>query len=114
MRLRASFASSTATNSTPLLNATEASWRSSGESWSDPWTPERNCADLTPQEQDAIAGAYEDAQLGALRKGMLVLALAVLVTLFLTGRLPRDPLVPPDEEAPAAAGAVPDPAGLTG
>jgi len=70
--------------------------------------------DLTPQEQDAIAGAYEDAQLGALRKGMLVLALAVLATLFLTGRLPRDPLVPPDEEAPAAAGAVPDPAGLTG
>jgi EmrB/QacA subfamily drug resistance transporter len=70
--------------------------------------------DLTPQEQEAIADAYEDAQLGALRNGMLVLALVVLGTLFLTGRLPRDPLIPPDEEAPAPAGTVPDPAGLPG
>ncbi len=61
--------------------------------------------DLAPAEQDAIAGAYEDAQLGALRNGMIVLALVVIGTLFLTGRLPRDPLVTADEEAPASGDA---------
>jgi EmrB/QacA subfamily drug resistance transporter len=59
--------------------------------------------DLSPEEQDAVGDAYEHAQLGALRNGMVVLALVVLGTLFLTGRLPRDPLVPPDEGAPAEA-----------
>lgn len=61
--------------------------------------------DLSPAEQDAVAGAYEDAQLGALRNGMIVLAVVVLGTLFMTGRLPRDPLIPADEEAPATGAA---------
>jgi hypothetical protein len=57
--------------------------------------------DLSPEEQDAVGDAYEDAQLGALRNGMLVLALVVVGTLFMTGRLPRDPLALPEEEGPA-------------
>jgi MFS family permease len=61
---------------------------------------------LSQEEQDAILREYEDAQLGGLRQGMLVLGLIVVGSLFLTGSLPRDPLTPPDEEdapAPVAA-----------
>ena len=53
---------------------------------------------LSSEEQDAILRAYEDAQLGGLRQGMLVLGLIVVGSLFLTGSLPRDPLVQPEEE----------------
>lgn len=53
---------------------------------------------LSQAEQDAVLRAYEDAQLKGLRKGMIVLALIVVGTLFLTGRLPRDPLVHADDD----------------
>jgi MFS family permease len=53
---------------------------------------------LSSEEQDAVLRAYEDAQLGGLRQGMLVLGLIVVGSLFLTGSLPRDPLVQPEEE----------------
>jgi hypothetical protein len=62
---------------------------------------------LSADEQAAVLGAYEDAQLAGLRQGMLVLALVVVATLFATGRLPRDPLAPPDEEEVPAPVAVP-------
>jgi Na+/melibiose symporter-like transporter len=57
---------------------------------------------LAPEEQDAVLEAYEQAQLGGLRQGMLVLGLVVVGALFATGRLPRDPLTRDEEEAPAA------------
>jgi EmrB/QacA subfamily drug resistance transporter len=62
---------------------------------------------LSADEQAAVLEAYEDAQLRGLRKGMVVLGLVVLATLFLTGRLPRDPLAHPDEEEVPAPVAVP-------
>jgi len=55
--------------------------------------------DLSPAEQEAIVDANADARLGALRIGMIVIALFVLLTLFLARALPTEPLIPEDEPA---------------
>jgi EmrB/QacA subfamily drug resistance transporter len=52
--------------------------------------------DLSADEQEAILDAYESAQLAALGKGMVLLALLVVLTLFLTAGLPPKPLVAAD------------------
>jgi EmrB/QacA subfamily drug resistance transporter len=52
--------------------------------------------DLSSNEQAEILDAYEAAQLGALRKGMILLSFILLLALFVTRRLPTKPLIPPD------------------
>jgi EmrB/QacA subfamily drug resistance transporter len=48
--------------------------------------------DLSGAEQEAILDSYEKAQLGALSIGMIGLSLIVVLTLFMTRRLPNVPL----------------------
>jgi hypothetical protein len=43
---------------------------------------------LAPSEQEEVAGVYADARLDALRNGMIVLSLFVILALFLSARLP--------------------------
>lgn len=54
--------------------------------------------ELSSAEQEAILDSYESAQLGALSIGMVGLSLIVLLTLFLTSRLPNVPLAAETEE----------------
>ncbi len=49
-------------------------------------------AGLTPTEADAFTADYADAQLEALKKAMLAVALLALLSLFFTRRLPGKPL----------------------
>jgi MFS family permease len=54
--------------------------------------------DLSSEEQAEILDAYEAAQLGALRKGMILLSFILLLALFVTRRLPTTPLIPQEAE----------------
>jgi hypothetical protein len=54
--------------------------------------------DLSSNEQAEILDAYEAAQLGALRKGMILLSFILVLALFLTRRLPTKPLIPAEAE----------------
>jgi EmrB/QacA subfamily drug resistance transporter len=67
-------------------------------------------ADLPPGEVDAIVGHYEDAQIEALKAGLLVAAFIALASLAFTKGLPacRAGETPADEPAPGS-----DPAELT-
>jgi hypothetical protein len=56
-------------------------------------------AGATPEEADAITADYADAQLEALRKAMLAVALLALVSIVFTRLLPAKPLTPHDTEA---------------
>ena len=56
-------------------------------------------AGASQAEADAIAADYGDAQLDALRKAMLAVALLALLSIVLTRRLPARPVVPHDPEA---------------
>ena len=60
-------------------------------------------AGATPAEADAITADYADAQLDALKKAMLAVALLALVSIVFTRRLPAKPVTPPESE-PAASG----------
>ncbi len=55
---------------------------------------------LTPTEQQAIVDANATARVEALQEGMVAVALISLLGLFLTTRLPDEPLV---TDEPAAA-----------
>ena len=52
-------------------------------------------AGATPAEADAITADYADAELDALKKAMLAVALLALLSLVFTRRLPSKPLTPP-------------------
>lgn len=57
---------------------------------------------LTPDQASAVADDYGDAQLDALRLSLGAVALAALLSLWVTRRLPSRPLAdvqPHDEEA---------------
>jgi hypothetical protein len=56
--------------------------------------------DLSATEQQAILDANVDARLGALRIGMIAIALFALLTFLPAGRLPAKPLVDVEEPAP--------------
>ncbi len=60
-------------------------------------------AGATPAEADAITADYADAELDALKKAMLAVALLALVSIVFTRRLPAKPVTPQDPE-PAASG----------
>jgi EmrB/QacA subfamily drug resistance transporter len=53
--------------------------------------------DLSPGEQADIRDAYEAAQLGALSKGVILLSFILVLTLFVTRRLPTKPLIAADD-----------------
>ncbi len=53
-------------------------------------------AGATPAEADAITADYSDAQLDALKKAMLAVALLALVSIVFTRRLPGKPVTPVD------------------
>ncbi len=55
--------------------------------------------DLTEAEQTELLGAYEDAQLLALSKGMVVVTLFLIAALFMARRLPSKSLIPESETA---------------
>ena len=57
----------------------------------------------TQAEADAITADYGDAQLEALKKAMLAVALLALLSIVLTRRLPDKPMTPPEPDSPAAA-----------
>ena len=57
-------------------------------------------AGATPAEADAITADYGDAQLDALKKAMLAVALLALLSIVFTRRLPDRPMTPPDAGAP--------------
>jgi EmrB/QacA subfamily drug resistance transporter len=59
-------------------------------------------AGLTPAEAEAVTADYADAQLEALKKAMLAVALLALLSILFTRRLPRKPLIP-EPDAPASA-----------
>ena len=48
-------------------------------------------AGLSPDEADAVTADYADAQLDALKKAMLAVALLALLSLLFTRRLPGKP-----------------------
>ncbi len=52
----------------------------------------------TQAEADAITADYGDAQLEALKKAMLAVALLALLSIVFTRRLPDKPMTPPDPE----------------
>ena len=52
-------------------------------------------AGATPAEADAITADYGDAELDALRKAMLAVALLAFLAIVFTRRLPARPLTPP-------------------
>ena len=56
-------------------------------------------AGLTPAEADAVTADYADAQLEALKKAMLAVALLALLSLMFTRRLPSKPLAPEPDAA---------------
>ena len=56
-------------------------------------------AGATPAEADAITADYGDAELDALRKAMLAVALLAFLSIVFTRRLPARPLTPPDPGA---------------
>jgi EmrB/QacA subfamily drug resistance transporter len=61
-------------------------------------------AGLSPAEADAVAADYGDAQLDALKKAMLAVALLALLSLVFTRRLPgRSPPAQPSADAVAPA-----------
>jgi MFS family permease len=60
-------------------------------------------AGVPPPHADAIAGAYGDAQLAALRKSLGVVALIAVLSVWFTRRLPSASTAPAEEEKPAAA-----------
>lgn len=60
-------------------------------------------AGATPAEADAITADYGDAQLEALKKAMLAVALSALLSIIFTRRLLNRPLTPPEPDAPASA-----------
>lgn len=53
-------------------------------------------AGLAPSEQQVVADVYSTARLDALRGGMVVISLFVILALFLSARLPARPLVDAD------------------
>ncbi len=55
-------------------------------------------AGATPAEADAITADYGDAQLEALKKAMLAVALLALLSIVFTRRLPNKPMTPPEPE----------------
>jgi hypothetical protein len=60
-------------------------------------------AGIPPDQVEAIAAAYADAQLQSLKIALLVAAAIALASLFLTRGLPRERLAaPPDASVPAA------------
>jgi hypothetical protein len=56
-------------------------------------------AGATPAEADAITADYSDAELDALKKAMLAVALLALISIVFTQRLPAKPVTPQDPEA---------------
>jgi MFS family permease len=56
-------------------------------------------AGATPAEADAITADYGDAELDALRKAMLAVALLAFVAIVFTRRLPARPVTPDEPEA---------------
>ena len=58
-------------------------------------------AGATPAEADAITSDYSAAELDALKKAMLAVALLALAAIVFTRRLPARPVTP--QEAGAAA-----------
>ena len=58
-------------------------------------------AGLTPAEADAVTADYADAQLEALKKAMLAVALLALLSLLFTRRLPGKPSTAEPETAPS-------------
>ena len=60
-------------------------------------------AGLSPAEADAVTADYADAQLEALKKAMLAVALLALLSLLFTRRLPGKPSAP-EPEATVSAG----------
>ena len=58
---------------------------------------------LPPDQADAVAGDYGDAQLAALKKSLGVIALIAVLSLWFTRRLPSASTAPAEEEQPAAA-----------
>jgi len=56
-------------------------------------------AGATPAEADAITADYSDAELDALKKAMLAVALLALVSIVFTRRLPASPVTPQEPEA---------------
>ena len=65
--------------------------------------------DIPPAQQDEIVAINADARLGALRRGMVVVSLFVLLALLLSPRLPAEPQTggaeaPPETEAAPARG----------
>jgi MFS family permease len=60
-------------------------------------------AGATPAEADEITVAYGDAQLEALKKAMLAVALLALLSIVFTRRLPDKPMTRPEPETAASA-----------
>jgi EmrB/QacA subfamily drug resistance transporter len=56
-------------------------------------------AGATPAEADAVTADYGDAELDALRKAMLAVALLALASIVFTRRLPARPVTPQEREA---------------
>jgi hypothetical protein len=56
-------------------------------------------AGATPAEADAITADYSEAELDALKKAMLAVALLALVSIVFTRRLPAKPVTPQDVAA---------------
>jgi hypothetical protein len=57
-------------------------------------------AGLTTAEADAVTAGYADAQLEALKKAMLAVALLALLSILFTRRLPGKPSTAAEPEAP--------------
>jgi MFS family permease len=60
---------------------------------------------LPPDQADAVAGDYGDAELAALRKSLGAVALIAVLSLWFTRRLPSASTAPAEGEQPAAASA---------
>ena len=58
-------------------------------------------AGATPAEADAITADYSDAELDALKKAMLAVALLALLSIIFTRRLPNKPMRPPEADSTA-------------
>ncbi len=59
-------------------------------------------AGVPPKEVDAVVDSYSEAQIAALKAGLLLAAFIVILSYFFTGGLPAQPLETADDPVPAA------------